>query len=208
MKKFRNKYRTESVRAKWWDYGRNGAYFITICTKNRECVFGEIENDGVRLLPLGVIANICWHEIPHHTKHVELGEFIVMPNHVHGIIMLNKPFNDNHADDDPEISIPNSVETLHATSLRNGDATSLRDGDLMPQQGKQMANISPKSNSISTIIRSYKSAVTKHARRLGFHFNWQSRFHDHIIRDEKSFQNISNYIIQNPMRWHEDRYRK
>lgn len=162
----------------------------------------------MKLSPLGVIADICWNEIPNHAKHVELGEFIVKPNHVHGIIMLNKPFDGNVSDDDPDIPNPNSVETLHATSLRDGDATSLRDRHSLPQQNKQMANISPKSNSISIIIRSYKSAVTKHARRLGFHFYWQTRFHDHIIRDEKSFQNISNYIIKNPRCWDEDRYRK
>ena len=69
-----------------------------------------------------------------------------------------------------------------------------------------MSNISPKSNSISTIIRSYKSAVTKHANRLGFDFGWQTRFYDHIVRNEKAFQNISNYIINNPANWDKDKF--
>lgn len=69
-----------------------------------------------------------------------------------------------------------------------------------------MSMISPKSNSISTIIRSYKSAVSKHTHRLGFEFQWQSRFHDHIIRNDKSFQNISNYIVNNPEKWPADKF--
>jgi putative transposase len=67
-----------------------------------------------------------------------------------------------------------------------------------------MASISPKPNSVSTIIRYYKSAVTKHAHRLGFDFEWQTRFDDHIIRDKKSYQNIHQYIVQNPLKWEDD----
>ncbi|SLM28881.1 conserved hypothetical protein [Desulfamplus magnetovallimortis] len=69
-----------------------------------------------------------------------------------------------------------------------------------------MSKISPKSNSISTIIRSYKSAVTRHARRMGFEFQWQSRFHDHIIRNDVEYQRIYNYIKNNPANWEEDRF--
>jgi len=71
-----------------------------------------------------------------------------------------------------------------------------------------MANISPKTGSVSSIIRSYKSAVTRHAHRLGFAFDWQTWFHDHIIRNEESFQKISNYIINNPANWQEDTFFK
>ncbi len=71
-----------------------------------------------------------------------------------------------------------------------------------------MAKISPKSNSVSSIVRSYKSAVTRHARRLGFQFQWQTRFHDHIIRNDESFQRISHYIIKNPSNWQQDTFYK
>lgn len=71
-----------------------------------------------------------------------------------------------------------------------------------------MTKISPKTGSVSTIIRSYKSAVTKYAHRLGFEFEWQTRFYDHIIRDGKSYQNISDYIINNPARWQDDKFYK
>lgn len=192
MEKFNNKYRIPSARLQNWDYRWAGAYFITICTQNRLHYFGEIINQKMKLSNIGVIADLLWHQIPHHTKNVELHSFIVMPNHIHGILIIKK--NGDESDDSND-----SVETLHAKSLRaTSNLTS----------SHQMANISPKSNSISTIIRSYKSAVTKHSHRLGYEFQWQTRFHDHIIRDDKSFQNISDYIQNNPAKWDNDKFFK
>jgi REP element-mobilizing transposase RayT len=177
MDKFKNTYRIPSARHPHWDYRWAGAYFITICTKDRLHYFGEIENDAMQLSHVGVIADTLWYEIPHHTKNVELGAFVVMPNHIHGILILTGN------DDD------HNVETLHATSLPNPNPNT--------NTNQQMADISPKMGSVSAIVRSYKSAVTKHTHRLGYEFAWQTRFHDHIIHDEKSFNTISNYIINN-----------
>jgi putative transposase len=143
MDKYKNKYRNASARAQWWDYGWNGAYFITICTANRECLFGEIVDGEMKLSHAGVIAYILWTEIPYHTSFVELGDFVVMPNHIHGILILDKP-----------------VGTLHATSPQQRQR---QERTSQSPKNEQMSKISPKSNSISTIIRSYKSAVTKHA---------------------------------------------
>jgi len=191
--KFRNTYRIESTRLQNWDYRWAGVYFITICTQNRECYFGNIENGEMTLSNIGVIADILWYEIKNHTKNIELGEFIVMPNHIHGILILNG--NDDDIADDDDIN----VETLHATSLQTSQQTS-------PQPKNEfMVSISPKPKSVSTIIRSYKSAITKHAYRLGYDFAWQTRFYDHIIRDDKSFVRISNYIINNPVNWNDDK---
>ncbi len=188
--KYQNKYRVASARLQGWDYRNAGAYFITICTANKEHYFGNIENGKMNLSCIGVIADILWYEIKNHHKNVELGEFVVMPNHVHGIIFLN---DDNCKNNDTVHDF--NVETLHATSLQHA----------MPQQS-QYSKISPKANSISTIIRSYKSAVTKHARRLGYNFAWQTRFHDHVIRNEKSLAMITDYIQHNPEKWEEDRF--
>ncbi len=173
--KYQNKYRIPSARLRHWDYRWAGAYFITICTADKNHYFGEIENDKMILSPLGVIADILWYEIKNHHKNVELGEFIIMPNHIHGIIILNDGDN-------------NAVETGHALSLPIN----------------RFQNIG--KNSISSIVGSYKSAVTKHARRLGYDFEWQTRFHDHIIRNAKSFQTITAYIINNPEKWEEDQF--
>lgn len=90
MEKFKGKYRISSHRAQWWDYTKDAAYFITICTKNKELYFGEIVNQNMNLSTVGKIARRCWNEIPSHFKHVKLGSFVVMPNHIHGILILNK----------------------------------------------------------------------------------------------------------------------
>lgn len=130
----------------------------------------------------GVIADILWYEIPNHAPFVELGDFVVMPNHIHGILILNKP--------------DAVVETGHALSLRR-----------LPQSTigrNRFQNIG--KNTVSSIIASYKSAVTKHANRLGLGNGWQPRFHDHVIRNDGEYQRISDYIINNPMNWSEDKF--
>jgi len=91
MKKFRNKYRIQSARAQWWDYGWNGAYFITVCTRHRNHYFGEIRNSKMILSETGIIADTLWREIPNHFPFIDLGEFVVMPNHFHGIFVMDKP---------------------------------------------------------------------------------------------------------------------
>lgn len=137
----------------------------------------------MELSDTGKLANKFWYEITNHFQQVELGEFVVMPNHVHGILILN-------GGNAPEsASVPVSVETLHATSL---------------PKSQTMASISPKPGSLSTIIRSYKSAVTRHAHRLNLEMAWQPRFYDHIIRNEKTLQSIAEYIRNNPFQWLED----
>jgi REP element-mobilizing transposase RayT len=169
MTLFKNKYRIESTRLKGWDYSSPGAYFVTITTKNRICYFGNVENGDMYLNELGEIAKQCFEKIPEHFPFVSLDVFVIMPNHVHGIIII-KPGNDGGARD---------VETLHATSLQpqppppqqpETDTTSY----ITAPKNKKMASISPKPNSLSVIIRSYKSAVSKQARQIHPDFVWQS----------------------------------
>ena len=174
--KFQNKYRTASARLQTWDYAWDAAYFVTICTKNREHYFGEIENEVMNLSGIGIIADVLWHEIKNHAKNIQLGEFTVMPNHIHGIVILDG--NDNPPNPNPPT----------------------------PQSPGQQRFQNPGKNSLSSIIGSYKSAVTNHAHRLNFKFEWQTRFHDHIIRDNKSFNNISAYIKNNVQNWSDDRF--
>lgn len=88
--KFKNKYRIASTRWAAWDYSSNAAYFITICVANRAHDFGRGMDGKMILSPLGQSAQDCWDEIPKHFPFVELGEFVVMPNHVHGVIVINK----------------------------------------------------------------------------------------------------------------------
>ena len=107
--KYQNKYRIPSARLQTWDYANEGAYFITICTKYRRHFFGDVMDGKMILTNAGVIADILWHEIKHHNKNIQLGEFIVMPNHVHGILILD---GENAA-----ARTGDEIETRHALSL-------------------------------------------------------------------------------------------
>ena len=197
MDKYQNKYRIQSARLKGYDYTHEGFYFITICTHNREHYFGEIIDRKMILSNIGVLADVFWHEIKNHSKNVELHQFVVMPNHIHGILEIVGGI--NHGDDDD--GGDDSVETMHASSLQNRCQQH-------PQKNQQMQKISPESGSVSRIIGAYKSAVTKHAHRLKYEFEWQTRFYDHIIKNNKEYQNIKNYIIKNPENWENDKFYK
>ena len=131
--------------------------------------------------PIGAIAVVLWYEIKNRIKNVELGEFVVMPNYIHGILFLNNNGNGN-------------VETGHALSLQQQQT-------IVQQRFQNIGK-----NSVSSIIGGYKSAVTKHANRLGLDFLWQSRFYDYIIRVDKSFNNITEYILNNPLSWAGDKF--
>ncbi len=180
-KKYKGKYRVKSVRLQNWDYGSNGIYFVTICTKNRQHFFGEISKGKMILSETGKIATRFWNAIKDHFSFVILDEFIVMPDHIHGIIIINK---------------------LEKDIIIGGDVACNICTDDMGIKNKKMADISPKSGSLSTIIRSYKSAVTRDARILNMHFGWQSKFHESIVRNEEALNRIQNYILNNPENWH------
>jgi REP element-mobilizing transposase RayT len=100
---YKDKYRIDSTRLKDWDYSSDGHYFITICTRDKKCFFGDVEDGKVRLTSIGKVADGYWQEIPMHFPSVKLDEYVVMPNHVHGIIIIT---NDN-------------VETQHFASLQS-----------------------------------------------------------------------------------------
>lgn len=194
MAKFKGKYRIESIRAQWWDYGWNGAYFIAICTKNRKHFFGEIRNGKMYLSPLGAIADVFWHEIPNHSQFVSLGEFVVMPNHIHGILLIDKPVGDDGAG--------NGAGNGGGNGAGNGGVDT---GHALYLPGEtRFQNIG--KNTISSIVGSYKSAVTRHANRLQIENGWQTGFHDHIIRNHNAYGRIENYIIRNPQNWTGDKF--
>ncbi len=191
--KYNNKYRIQSARLANWDYRWDASYFVTICTKNRVPYFGKIRNDVMNLSDEGKFAEECWLQIPNHFSFIILHAFVVMPNHVHGILVIDHK-NGN-----------NAVETLHC-NVSTGIDNKIDNDDSNNEKNKFMASISPKPGSISTIIRSYKSAVSKQAHDINPDFGWQSRFHDHIIRNEESFIRIQHYILNNVKNWKEDKF--
>ena len=204
--KFQNKYRISSIRAQWWDYGWNGAYFITICTHDREHYFGEIQNDKMVLSEVGIIADLLWHQIPIHHKNVELGDFVVMPNHIHGILIIDKQLGNIDLENVNMVET-GCVETGHALSLPSSPSLLLSPTDTFIKLGLQrFQNIG--KNTISSIVGSYKSAVTKHANRLGYPHQWQKLFYDNIIRNNNDYQRISDYIVSNPENWAKDKFKR
>jgi putative transposase len=189
MAKYRKRFRNGSARLKGWDYRNPSAYFITICTHNRQHFFGECTHGTMKLSTMGAIVQGFWYEIPKFSPHVQLGAFVVMPDHLHGILILT---------DRPPIK-----KTTDNVGLRRDVGTWQCHVPTSRRAHNFYSHITPKPGSVSTIIGSYKSACTKHIRRAfpEIDFRWQERFYDHIIRNEKSFHRISQYILNNPKNW-------
>ncbi|MGD9489096.1 MAG: transposase [Calditrichaceae bacterium] len=183
-KKYKNTYRIDSARLRCWDYGWNGAYFVTICTNKRICYFGRVACGEMNLSNIGKIANECWWDIPKHFPFVILDAFVVMPNHVHGIIIINK------SNDGKNLVL----ETQNLASLKQQSKN----------PGIPVNKFGAQSKNLASIIRGYKIGVTKQARIQIREFGWQPRYYDHIIRDEISYSRMRQYISTNPRRWRED----
>ena len=195
MTLYNNKYRIEPARLAGHDYGSNGAYHITICTKNRLHHFGEIvetddnpslrQNTSTSLKPsvpgndktdyhpslqstqIGQVALENWLAIPHHFPFISLDSFILMPNHIHGILFINKQENEDW----------------------------------------KQNNFGSQSRNIPSIIRAFKGSVKRYANAENIPFEWQEKYYDRIIRDNKELENTRLYIFNNPQNWLNDEYR-
>ncbi|MBD2480494.1 transposase [Planktothrix sp. FACHB-1365] len=179
MTLYKNKYRIESTRLPYYNYAASGWYFVTICTKDKLWFFGDIVSSNIKFSAMGEIANKFWSDIPNHFQDVYLDAYIIMPNHVHGIIVIERSHNEEHG------------ETRHGTSLQGTD------------ESNKFAPL--KRGSLQAIINAYKSSVTRWCRKNGYdNFAWQPRFYDHIIRDEQALVKIQEYIVNNPAKWDED----
>ena len=175
-----------SIRLKGYDYTRPGAYFVTICAHNRECLFGEVVDGEMVLNEYGEIVREEWFRTAQVRPYVELfeDEFVVMPNHIHGIVWI--------VDD---------VDDTVGAQRRCASTTKPKPGGVPPN------NVAP--GSLGAIIRSFKSAVTKRINALRGTTGapvWQRNYYEHIIRDDRALNAIRRYIAENPLRWHLDRY--
>jgi REP element-mobilizing transposase RayT len=167
---YKNKYRISSARRPDWDYGSHGLYFITICTKDRVRYFGEItEESGIetqsiaslRRTALGEVAYDNLLAIPSYHPYIELDEFVIMPDHIHAILFINKPY-----------------RAVWETS-----------------------KFGPQRSNLASVMRGYKSSVTKFATMNNIEFEWQPRYHDRVIRDHQEYLNIRDYIYNNVDLW-------
>ena len=160
-----------------FDYSQPGAYFVTICTQERACLFGDVLDGDMRLNDAGRIVEQCWLAIPIHFPDAVLDAFVVMPNHVHGIVVI----------------IDRAVGAKNFSS--------------QPRKNKAVRtpNRSP-SKTIGSIVRGFKIGVTKWFRESrGTEKVWQRNYYEHIVRDEEALSRIRQYIENNPMQWAYDR---
>lgn len=194
-----------SIRLKGFDYSSEGAYYVTIVAQGRECLLGEVVDGEMRLNEYGKIVQKWWDEIPIHFSNVELGAFVIMPNHVHGIIYI--------------------IEERRGEVLspRNDpNANNLNDTN---QGGMSLSNDIPKNNNqdagklggetpplrkptLGQIVAYFKYQSTKEMNKIetpnAITRFWQRNYYEHIIRNEKELQQKTDYILDNPSRWDED----
>lgn len=188
---------------KGYDYSRAGLYFITICCQNRACLFGKIANGKMNLNEYGQIAYNEWLKTTEIRKNVELDVFVIMPNHIHGIVRLL-------GNDDigrGELHSPNDNTTPNTNTAPNTNTTPNDNISGINKGGECNSPLRGTSNTIGAIVRGYKSSVTKQLNvfNIGCHV-WQRNYYEHIIRNIQSYQNISNYIINNPAKWKDDKF--
>lgn len=161
---------------KGWDYSSKGAYFVTLNTKSKKPYFGKITDGAMELSEIGKVVHDYWQNLADRHPFINLDVFVVMPNHIHGIVCIDR-------------NVARNVPPKRTATTNFND---------------WMSSISPKPGSLSTIIRSYKSAVTKDVRMINPNFAWQARYHDHIIRDSEQHEKIRQYILSNPTVWDDE----
>ena len=167
-----------SIRLKGYDYSQAGAYFFTICTRDRGCLFGEIVDGEMRLNSLGEIVQDCWDDLPRHYPQIELDAFVIMPNHVHGIVFIT--------DVGAQFIAPSAQDTNHAPTL----------GEIVRAFKARSTRLIRKTDDGTMKQDAINCAPTG--------FGWQRNYYEHIIRDETALNNIRRYIIENPLRWADD----
>jgi putative transposase len=175
MTLFRETYRIESARRKNWDYSLPGWYFVTICTEKKRPYLGKVVDGEMVLSDVGEQTASCWKQIPLHHSNIDIDEWIVMPNHVHGIIVISGP------DRLPELRRREKIRRVLPLSA-----------------------VHPKPDSLGSVVGSFKSAVSKWCGIQRLEFDWHPRFHDRILRGTKSLPAVRQYIRDNPKNWKKD----
>ncbi len=208
--KYKNKYRIPSARATWHDYN-GGIYFITICTKYREHDFGEIENEMMQLSDIGIHTQKCIEEITQHNPYAEIPSYVIMPNHLHLIVIIdyNKTPHEKRAID----TITTPVETFQETSRNNKTSQEMSQETFQEtfqetslQKKTPIERATEMQSWLSVVIRQFKQSITRFANANNIEFTWQTRFHDHIIRNNDEMASIAEYIENNVAKWEEDNF--
>jgi REP element-mobilizing transposase RayT len=184
------KHHRRSIRLPNYDYAQVGAYYVTIVTWHRECLFGEVVNGMMKLNRYGEIVQHEWLELPKRLRFLTLGVFIVMPNHFHGILFFFDTVGATH---------PGIPELRLGKAPFPGITTEGLDGSPLPH--------GPQPQSLGAVMAQFKSRVTKRLWKFPDLKDtpvWQRNYYEHIIRNEQDLRNKTDYIESNPMLWDED----
>jgi REP element-mobilizing transposase RayT len=188
------KHHRRSIRLQEYDYSQPGAYFVTMVTWHRESLFGDVIDGQMKLNKAGEIVQWEWKNLSKRFLYVKLGAFVIMPNHLHGILIFHQP---TVGATRPEFNKSASSNTLHP----------FRTGDDVNPEGSPLPH-GPKPASLGAVVAQFKSRVTKRLWKIPSMKDvpiWQRNYYEHIIRNGKALQNISNYINSNPSRRQEDK---
>lgn len=202
-----NIHHRRSIRLKGYDYSQAGLYFITICVQNRACLFGEIANKKMILNDAGKMIENEWLKLPERFNNIELHEFVVMPNHFHAILEIVRATLVVAQNDD---TAQNGDNAQNDDNAQNGDNN--QNGGAMKKGQPQ--GIAPTGKTVGDMVGAFQSIVTveyiRGVKNLGWQpFNgklWQRNYWEHIIRNEQSYQTISDYIANNPAKWNDDKF--
>ncbi|QMW02895.1 transposase [Spirosoma foliorum] len=192
-----------SIRLKGYDYSQAGLYFITICCQDRACLLGEIKNGELQLNDAGKMVEAQWLVLPTRFTHIDLHEFVVMPNHFHGILQIT------------DVGAPLVVAQKHEEG--NAEDMEGQPQGIAPTIAPTIASAStptPERKTVGDMMDAFKSITTveyiRGVKGMGWMpFNgkvWQRNYYEHIIRNEEAYQNISGYIRDNPSRWDNDKF--
>ena len=205
-----NLHNRNSIRMQGYDYTQIGSYFITICTRHKECLLGEITDGKMKLSSLGEIVYCQWLQLPNRFSNIILDAFIIMPNHIHGIVIINgeNPPRRGEAGDTRHNSSANNLISPASPDLPNREPLQLlKSNPCSPKNYKKPHGTIP--GSVGAIIQNYKSLTSRKINTL-FRAKtttiWQRNFYEHIIRDEMDLDRIVAYIENNPISWSDDKY--
>lgn len=193
-------YKIESTRLQNRSYSIPGRYFITICTHQNRCYFGNISQGQMVLSHIGNIAETNLKKIVEHFSEIIIDSYIVMPNHIHALVIIKNQKNTLTHNNDNSY---HQFEPLsdHTANNNNLSIAPYSPYDDIIYEKLTMSQISKKGGLISQAINSYKGSVTRECRRCGLDFSWHPRFHDRILRQNEDSINVREYMRLNPMRW-------
>ena len=191
-----DKHKRRSVRLRRYDYARAGAYFVTVVAQHRACLFGEVVEGEMRLNSAGEMVETWWHKLPEKHSGIDTDAFVIMPNHVHGIVIINTTVGATQGltPDFVKRGRPRSQVTSNAGQPHGAAPT----GDANPTLGDIVRWF--KTMTTNAYIRGVREDNwTPFDKRL-----WQHNYYEHVIRNENSLNETRRYIGTNPLRWHLD----